>query len=115
MTWHEVIMSLQILPKIQQLPSPPLNEGAFLAPPFSFTGYFQFFDFMPYLPCSIKIRGRLPRDKQIISDQVKSSQLSGPGGRGLGEAKRGDNCSFSPPCSPTVSKASPFQSTDAIF
>lgn len=37
-TWHEVIMSLQILPKIQQLPSPPLNEGAFLAPPFSFTG-----------------------------------------------------------------------------
>jgi len=61
---------LQILPKIQQLPSPALNEGAFLAPLFSFTGYFQLFDFMPYLPCPIKIRRILPRDKQIISDKV---------------------------------------------
>lgn len=51
--------SLQTFPKNWQLLSPPLTEGlSFWLHCFSFTGYFQFFDFMPYLPSPIKIQGK---------------------------------------------------------
>lgn len=68
-----------------QLPSPPLTERlSFWLRCFSCTGYFQFFDFMPYLPSPIKIKGKATKRQAYNFKQ----ELTGARGRGLKRKRR---------------------------